>query len=284
MTILILILLVGLTACAEPFVPEERFTSAANEAVEARRQAIVDELAGPGAPGWAGEYCGDDRLLVAPKAGFLFERLSDIGPFDQNFGDVAVADGRLHLSFTFDNCREGLRGFPAELIPVRWGERQYLLPADDLMRFCNAINSGAEPRQATWGRCLLRRGDEALSVSGWPDLPAEGRDALLRQPVQATVVEVGPMTSRPSRGNFFFHDTPLRLDAGRAEGLRVGMGLFVIDPESVSENVRIVSVDEHRAVGILTRDWDPILFRPQAGWRVSTRPSWRPSESAPLAK
>jgi hypothetical protein len=62
------------------------------------------------------------------------------------------------------------------LLPVQWGDRLYLLSQNKQeVDFCNAVNSGAEPRAAHKLRnesfFYLRSGDEKKPVRGLPPIP-----------------------------------------------------------------------------------------------------------------
>jgi hypothetical protein len=50
------------------------------------------------------------------------------------------------------------------LMPLRWGERLYLIRAGELEPFCQSISSGLEPRKTAGGDQFLRRGDHAKRV------------------------------------------------------------------------------------------------------------------------
>ena len=216
------------------------------------------------------------RLLIAPRSGYLFEWHGCLGLYDRNFGAVEAVGERLKLTFTFENDREGFQGIAPEFIPVLWGERHYLVPADDVIGFCNEVNTGAEPRAGVHGQYLLRRGDEMRKAEGWPGLPAEYLGALLQRPVQATVVGIGAVTLRPSVCEWFFEDTSLTIDAGRRAGLRAGMRLYVIEPTGLVEWIDLTQVEEFRSDGIHTRCTDPSGPALARGWRVSTHAPWRP--------
>lgn len=142
-------------------------------------QAIALEIQSLGNHEWAGEYCAGEglgenvTLALAPRSGFVFERHGSGGLYDRNYGSVAVAGGRIKLSFKFKNNRSDTRGIASFFYPVKWGERHYLIPADDLAGFCDAIRSGREPRKIHLGHYLLRRGDEDKKVEGKPDLPGD---------------------------------------------------------------------------------------------------------------
>lgn len=274
-----------LAGCAAPVVPprDARFEAAAAGEAEARLERIRAEVARRGAHPWAGEYFAGDgtgvntTLALAPDAGFVFEWHGCLGVYDRNFGTVEVVDGRLVLDFSFENVQEGFRGLAPELLPVAWGPRRYLVPADDVIGFCNEVNGGAEPRQGVHGTFLLRRGDEALAVAGEPALPPDVRDALLERPVEARVIEVGPSESRPGRSDFDFRITRVRLDAGSLQGLRSGMELFVVEPRGLVERVRLAHVEEGRSEGTFTQSSGD-RPAPRVGWRLSTRAPWHPVE------
>lgn len=104
---------------------------------------------------------------------------------------VRVEDELVEFSFTYENCREGFQGIARELVPVRWGDRRYLIPSGDVMGFCNDVNSGVEPQRDGCGVHLLRRGDERKLATGLPELPPESLSALLQGPVCARVLTVG---------------------------------------------------------------------------------------------
>jgi len=52
------------------------------------------------------------------------------------------------------------------LMPLRWGERLYLIRAGELEAFCRSISSRLEPRKTAVGDQFLRRGDHAKRVGG----------------------------------------------------------------------------------------------------------------------
>ncbi len=135
-----------------------------------------------------------------------------------------------------------------ELVPVKWGERLYLMHKESLIEFCNAINLGLEPRRdlgAEWylGSFYLREGDEKRSASGPPSLPTDSISQLLKRPVEAHVQAI-----------LQDNDTQLAvINKGTEVGLRPGMR-FVINDEHGSDppnlwfkGLIVVSVDSHLA-------------------------------------
>jgi len=254
---------------------EERFSPKAEEVGNAKREEIRAEVQVLGSHGWAGEYYAGDglgvntTLLLVPRSGYVFEWHGCLGLYDRNYGSVDSTERILRLSFTFDNVREGFRGIAPELTVVDWGSRRYLVPADDLIDFCNSVNQGAEPRTDEHGQHLLRLGDESKEVSGSPELPAEYRACLLPSPVEANVLTIGASLRPATDPGWELQVTRVALDAGRKQGLRIGMELFVFDPDSF-DRVRITKVEDDRAEATMIQVGESP--GPEVGWRVSTRP------------
>jgi hypothetical protein len=214
---------------------------------------IRAEIAGLGEHPWAGEYYSGDGLgvsqtiLVAPKAGYVFEWHGCLGLYDRNYGSVTEKGGRLTLSFAFPNPRNGMKAaISVEMIPLRWGERHYLLPADDVADFCNKVHQGWEPRRGAYGLFFLRRSDRDKPAGTPGQLPPEFQEYLLPEAVEVTVTAVGPTTTRPEWGDHKV--TPVTFDAGTKKGLRVGTELFVRDPDGGWIPVKLTKVEDDRTV------------------------------------
>lgn len=68
---------------------------------------------------------------------------------------------------------EYLAGFsrdPITLVPVRWGDRVYLLPPGKMENFCFSIKAGMEPRNRKHGLFYLRAGTWSNPATGFPEL------------------------------------------------------------------------------------------------------------------
>lgn len=269
-----------MSAADEPAIGEElaKYSAGAANAAGALRERIRAEIDALGAHDWAGDYYAGDglgvnmALLLAPDAGFVFEWHGCLRLYDRNYGAVASEGDRLRLVFTFENAQDGFRGIAPELVRVSWGPRRYLIPADDVVGFCNSVNGGAEPRTSVHGLHLLRRGDEGRGTAGRPELPDEYWGYLLAETVTARAV--GPPTTQPTIGGLAFKDTRLALDAGTDHGLKVGMKLFVTDPPDYVESVRITKVRERTAEAVMSQVGEASPD-PKAGWRFSTKAPWR---------
>jgi hypothetical protein len=253
-----------------------------NQIATERRNQIMAELAGlSGEPEWAGEYYEGDglgenvTLILSPKAGYLFEWRGCLGLYGHNYGAVTAANDTLHLAFTLEN-RRGTGGIAEEFTPVAWGDRQYLIPSNDIVGFCNQVNAGWEPRDDMHGRYLLRRGDEAKKVAGWPKLPPQYEAHLLKLPVEAKITQIGKVTTRPSVSDWNFRDTVVVLDTRNPDRLRVGMELHVVYPEHIVESARITKIEGSTAEAIMIQMESELA--PLVGWKLSTSPPWRTAE------
>lgn len=257
---------------------EVKFSAIADKTAKARREAILAEIKKRGTHDWAGEYfAGDGRgvniaLTVAPRSGYVFEWNGCLGLYDRNYGALTSTDGRIRLSFTFENRREGFEGIAPEFVSVSWGRRRYLIPADKIIEFCNSVNDGREPRMGAQGSHLLRKGDEKKKAAGFPKVPKEFRVYLLAKPIEATIIAVGPRAARSGSSGLRFKDTKVTLNAGTQQKLRAGMELFVTKPEKTVESVRIIKVEENRAEANMNQFGNEPA--PKRGWRLSTQAPW----------
>lgn len=131
---------------------------------------------------------------------------------------------------------------------VRWGERLYLVREGDLLSFCNAVNTGGEPRKRwdedpaylagrpEFGSFLLRDGDEKKGAAGLPQLPERWQEYLLKKPVKGVVLSLDG-------------DDRAMISVGGREGLKEGMVLGVVGGRAPSmwSGLKVVSVGETTA-------------------------------------
>jgi hypothetical protein len=236
-------------------------------AVEIWRQSVLNEIKLLRRHEWAGEYYYGDglganvSLALAPKSGYVFEWHGCMGLCGRNYGPINQNDGRLHLKFMLPNNGKKFGNIAEELIPVAWGSREYLIAADEIIRFCNDVNGGDEPRTDVHGFHLLRRGDEKKPVSGLPSVPDEFKQYLLTSPIDAEIIQVG----EPSPSG-----TPIILDRGTKHGLFAGMELHVIEPSDHLSSVKITAAELDQSKAILERIFNDEP-EPDLGWKLSTR-------------
>ena len=222
---------------------------------------------------WAGVYHKGGgmgiatMIAVTPQSALDYKRGCCVPSHVWRTGTATFTNGSIHLAFNY-GLKEGRN---QEYVPITWGARRYIIPPDEIIDFCNSVNQGNEPR-TNWGRHLLREGDEAKPVTGFPDVPSQFRPYLLNKPIETKIVHVGHYTTRPSIMKWRFKDTTVTLDAGADQGLRVGMELLTTGLDYFGA-VKITEVQSDCSEGIVT-DSDEEAPGPQQGWQFSTRPSW----------
>jgi hypothetical protein len=221
---------------------------------------------------WAGKYHYGDGLGVnvdlslAPKSGFVFTWHGCLVLYDLNYGGVEEADGRIRLVFKYPNDRKGFPGIAPELIPVVWGERHYLIPADEIVEFANAINAGFEPSSTVSKRFLLRNGDEHKAVHGQPNILSAYSSYLPKQPIKAEITSVKERRIEDSA-----RITTVVLNAGSAQGVLKGMEFYVYSPSNIFESAQVTSVDSSQSEAkIIQYEVDEKYGRPSIDWKMST--------------
>lgn len=274
------VLVLSASALADEAEEDIKRSAEAEARAEKLRQEIGTELPTLKPGHWAGRYYQGDGLGVnvsldiAPKAGFVFEWHGCLGLYDRNYGKVTEKDGELHLTFELKNMREGFQGLASSFLPVKWGERTYLIPDDEIVEFCNGINFGWEPREDSHGFFLLRDGDCEKKVTGFPSLPKKYRPYLLKKPIETEIVKLGKTASRPSLGNFEFKETSVVLGAGKKQGVLPGMELHVYEPNDAHSSAIVKKVSDDSSEAVVT--WmDDTESLPKVGWKVSTLASWK---------
>lgn len=261
---------------ADSKIVPQKSTEAVTEE-ERRRTLIQAEISELTKHPWAGEYYKGDGLgencylAISPTQGYVFEWSGCLGMYDRNYGSVSVQGNELHLQYTLSGQRRRGLGLAPILVPVSWENRHYLVPNDEIVELCNAVNIGSE-REWESGRFFLRRGDPIAPPTGFPNVPAEFKPYLLQKPIEAKILSVGKYTTEPSIVEWKFKITPVTIDAGSASGLRVGMELRVLEPPAPGtyQTVEITTVEHARAEGVVRQagedEPDPVV-----GSRISTR-------------
>lgn len=223
---------------------------------------------------WAGRYYYDDglgvnvALAIAPTSGFVFTWHGCGGEYDRNYGSVEYREGVLVLHPKLPNERIGFQGIETEFTLLRWGDRRYLIPADEMITFCNAVNYGEEPRRDVHGFFLLRSDDWKLPAAGFPAVPSEFREYLLGEPIVAEVSAVDGVQQESGR-----RYTTATLDAGENQGVRPGMEFRLIDskgPKSTYAVAEITRVQKDACEAKVRQFADDDVHL-QVGWVFATR-------------
>jgi len=260
---------------------EKKFTPTAEANWQVRYDAIQTELSNLGEHQWAGTYYYGDglgvnaRLTLAPQSGFVFIWTGCLGVYDRNFGDIVEVDhGHLKLNPTFENLQQGFQGFAEELVPVTWGQRQYLIPVNNVVGFCDAVNSESEPRRDAYGSYFLRRGDEKKPIQGVPAIPKEYQAYLLKEPIIAEIIAVKEAIMDEGIDGWIFHKTEVTLNVGRSKGVLPGMLFRLYEPRNFRTTCQanVLSVDEHTSTVLINQGSNARENPnpPTEGWKLTT--------------
>jgi hypothetical protein len=173
---------------------------------------------------WAGHYATGvltdtyDTLSIAPRAGYTKALVGSTSNVFES-GGVRSDEHKITLDATFFHDESALPLMsPQVLWPVRWGECRFLLESDEMLRFCNGVNSG-DPLNTFWfqGFYLRDRGSMPdVPPATRPELPLELGRYVFDEPLVARVVKV--LSDRPGR--------VVLLDVGRIQGVFETMWLF----------------------------------------------------------
>ena len=254
-----------------------KFAPEAEAATATREQAIRDELSSHQNHPWAGEYYYGDglgvnvRLLLAPESGFIFEWRGCMGIYDRNYGAVTHNGDLVTLHCEFENNRRGFRGIATSLRPVRWGGRHYLIADEQMIEFCNAVNSGLEAER-TSRRFLIRTLDGrpiTPPVTGRPELPEAYARLLLDHEIRGTVTAIGQTITRKVSGDTKFIDTTVTLDLGTDHGVFDGMELYVHETRFI-QTATVTNAGPRTSIATVQRIDTPNP-RPKVWWKVSSR-------------
>ncbi len=191
-------------------------------------ETIKEELKRLGDHPWAGEYTTGAGLSVrdvtiAPESGFVFHDYGDVYDF-WYLGNCTFENGRIKLNYT----GEKHANLPNAYVPVRWGERCYLirtypdLHVDCMKFFCEDVIRGYEPRYHNSGTTLLRKGDWKKPVEGLPELPAgfeQYATTLREHMIDAKILATGEVkTVTGERGDLICRISVM-IDKGKDAGV-----------------------------------------------------------------
>jgi hypothetical protein len=123
-------------------------------------------------------------LDVKPEGQFSFLWRGCLGVYGKNEGIARVENDHLILTPEQTNDSRGFGGTPTDFVPVRWGERLYLVPQEAGKAFCIEVHEGIEPRSNVHGRFYLRKGDSKKKVTGFPIVPKEWEPMLQKKPLE----------------------------------------------------------------------------------------------------
>ena len=255
------------------------------EAIKSENNNVTDE--------WAGDYSaqsGEVNVIAmrwSPRAGFVHLNFYTCLPELRglNYGTItATPDYILLTSQTSQRS-----GRVTKYLPVKWGERHYLVPESEVAQFYKFVAGyGWKKDEYVFFDFLLKNDDLEKPIAGMPVLP-RGYDQFVRKPIEATITEIlrrEIKTERSYDGSLAYEShTFVKLNAGSADGIKRGMTLNVVESKDY-ERVEIVQVRRQSSVGVLVRSLDENRqesfknyrtdeIKPyptvSVGWQLSTR-------------
>lgn len=251
----------------------KKFSKRAEANLEVRKKkTIQQELKTLKFDSWAGDYYYGDGLGVnvelnlAPRSGFAFTWNGCLGQYDMNYGDVVETGGKIRLVFKLPNERKGFQGIAPEFFPIKWGDRHYLIPSDEVVGFANVINAGFEPRYDAWGMFLLRREDVSKSAKGIPNMPLEYSGYLQKNPIDVEISSIKGSYAKDSG-----RVTTVLLNAGASQGVKKGMEFYLYAPSGLFESATVTSVNNTSSEAEIFQCCDAKAGPPSIGWKLSTQ-------------
>ena len=248
----------------------KKYSPQTDKKIEKMRRKIDKEITKLNDEHWAGHYylgggTGVNIYLdISPKSGFVLEWQGCMGRYDRNYGKVKVENGIIYLEFEIWNMKQGFQGFDSQYLPVKWGEKRYLIPSEDIIGFCNNINHGREPRTGCWGSFFLNEEDYDKKVQGLPDIPEKYKPYILKKPINAKIVKVGKTFKKNLDSDLRY--VLVTLNVGLVEGVLEGLE-FQINEPGFYKNAKVTNALVHTCnAEIMLWEGDPL---PQIGWKLN---------------
>lgn len=231
---------------------------------------------------WVGTYHAGGGLynheLSISAFGRFSDRRDDCLQHDQVTGIVDDTDERLRLTPLFANRTSGV---PLEYLMIRWDQRRYLVPPEEILDFCAAVREGCEPRNLNFSHYLLMKGDEKSEPdSTEPRLPHGFERYLRMKELDVGIKSISKAAESPiidgQRAEPFEYEYDVTLDAGSFDGVLPRMRFRKHEPHSGPELV-IRETSTHESKGFLSFRWshESPVIEPKVGDRF-----WTPTQSA----
>ena len=201
---------------------------------------------------WQGSYYVGDGLGVniTLELGASYLRYAWHGClnlYDSNEGEVVeVFDDGVRVALEKDEHQGHYHFISSRLYFVRWGERRYLVPEAQMMRFLDDYNAGGSRRRELSIAPLKRDPryqvhDERPPERGLPQLPKAYAADIIERPLKLGVTLDGaPKQKLPLV-------QPVRLAAGRKQGLYRGLAIRL--ETAPNGELLVTDVDEDEARG-----------------------------------
>jgi hypothetical protein len=244
---------------------------------------------------WAGDYHYLGELYMgvlrySPNAGFVRIGVYTCQPEVRrlDFGSVKVTPNNIQ----FFHLTSQRNGQVTKFVPVKWGERHYLIAENELPEFYYYVSGyGWKPEYQNtrdYFEFFLRAGDRDKPFSGLPVVP-RGYEHLARKPIEATVLAILKKETKMSKDDegetIYTSETTVKLNVGSADGVKRDM-VFNTTQSGAEEGFEIVRIGKHTSTAVLSRELDDakresyidgltdeLRFYPriEVGWKLSTQ-------------
>ncbi len=175
---------------------------------------------------WAGEYGrGDgyvnDSLMLSPRSGFSFATHGCEGLYDRTFGSVVETNGLVALHRQVEPVEKGFRAGP--YLPVRWGNRTFLISTNELGNFCKDVARGRCGSGGSASSYLVKINGDAVQLYDLPQMDKSCTATILSLVIAASVVRVENVLTNSESGALSAY---CRMDKGTDDGLGHGAVFF----------------------------------------------------------
>ena len=217
--------------------------------LEKKRELIGQELSADKNE-WSGVYqLGDHHPTVfmwSDSQGFLtWGSNHTFYPSRINFGKAEFLNNRLAIKPEISKDHLNYQAVPTELVPVKWGEQHFLIPAGELINFAYAVHSEAESQIVEY---FVKSEDYQKTRNGLPNLPKEFEKIMTMKAIKPTI------TAIKTEGEEFWK-TELTLNRGRADKIIEGM-IFYYDRPSGGLSIMITDLQEKSSKARLSGGWN----------------------------
>jgi hypothetical protein len=174
---------------------------------------------------------------------FKFSWHGCLGEYDKNSGSWEIENDLVVMKPEQPNKREGFVGMNVRFVPVKWGERIYLVDENETPGFCAATAKRSDLRlDDIHGMDYVKWDGENLPpLKGNPILPERYREFYEKGPVVAKVTKIEP-------------DGSVILNKGSAGKVKEGM-LLCVNAFDNSE-IKVTSVRKDTATANVLYFWN----------------------------
>ena len=238
---------------------------------------------------WAHEFAGvyyegdglgtNITISVAPNAGVTYTWYGCMGLYDAAHGEIVETfdDGvRVKLITDSKVGDDGMDYMTGRLTFLRWGDKRYLLPENEMTQLMNDLNNRKSyfffPERDMRDRLDV----ESISLLnrtqpvGLPQLSDRWNAMLIRTPIKLTVIGVDGVYMKPFGDDSAHVGCQLALNKGSAAGMFVGME-FNVKTDSGEFPVTVTETNDHSCraeIAWYVLDPNPAFVPPEKGQQI----------------